>query len=326
MLLHVLNGDATRIPLELSGVPGKTAVIAEVLHDGPVPDVPADELLEIRAKHYATFTREPTEEVLAGLRSWYSPLDRYREYEEVVFWFEHDLFDQVLLIRHLDWLSSIDPGTTRFSLICIGAFPGRPTFAGLGELTPGELAVLFPARRPVTPEQVELSRRAWSVFRASDPTRLTAWLDREDSSALPFLAGALRRHLEDFPSTSNGLARTETQILRALDHGYETMGEVFAASQRSEERIYMGDLTFWQIVRRLASAPHPLVQIAGDEGREEEVRNARLAVTIAGRDVLSGNADHIALNGIDRWMGGAHLTTECHWRWDGAGVIPVVAQ
>ena len=65
-------------------------------------------------------------------------LDRYRGYEEVVFWFEHDLFDQLLLLRHLHWLSEIDRGSTRFWLICGDDY--------LGNLTPERLRELFPAR------------------------------------------------------------------------------------------------------------------------------------------------------------------------------------
>jgi hypothetical protein len=35
--------------------------------------------------------------------------------------------------------------------------------------------------------------------------------------------------------------------------------------------------------------------------------------------VLAGQADHLALNGIDRWLGGAHLRAGGPiWRWDAA--------
>jgi hypothetical protein len=30
-------------------------------------------------------------------------------------------------------------------------------------------------------------------------------------------------------------------------------------------------------------------------------------VTAAGREVLAARADHVRLNGIDRWIGGVHL-------------------
>ena len=34
--------------------------------------------------------------------------------------------------------------------------------------------------------------------------------------ALPFLAGAIERHLEEFPDPTSGLSRTERQVLAAI--------------------------------------------------------------------------------------------------------------
>ena len=42
-----------------------------------------------------------------------------------------------------------------------------------------------------------------------------------------------------------------------------------------------------------------------------------LELTPSGRAALAGEADHVALNGIDRWIGGVHLSgPEAAWRWD----------
>ena len=70
----------------------------------------------------------------------------------------------------------------------------------------------------------------------------------------------------------------------------------------------MGDTTFFDILRaRSASARVPLVTI---ERRPTDAATSDLsvvAITDAGRDVLAGRSDHVALNGIDRWRGGVHL-------------------
>lgn len=49
-----------------------------------------------------------------------------------------------------------------------------------------------------------------------------------------------------------------------------------------------------------------------------DLRQARIAITPAGRDVLAARADHVRLNGIDVWRGGVHLTgsDRSPWRWD----------
>lgn len=314
--LHVLNGDATREKLELAGIPGVLTVWADVLHDGPVPNLPASELRRVRAQYHESWMDTTADEVLPDAEGWDAALDRHGDYDELVFWFEHDLFDQLILIRHLHWLSQIPHGRTRFSLICIGEYPGRPRFAGLGELAPSELAGLFPLRRPITSQQIVLGTTAWDLFRAADPTALLEWLDHADLSALPYLDGALRRHLDDFPSTINGLSRSESQILKAVVEGQSTAVDIFVATQRMEERVFMGDLTCWSIVRRMAAASMPLVTVNGDISRLPSM-SVTVEITPAGREVLTGAKDHIELNGIDRWMGGVHLTTERHWRWDG---------
>jgi hypothetical protein len=43
-----------------------------------------------------------------------------------------------------------------------------------------------------------------------------------------------------------------------------------------------------------------------------------LRLTPAGERVLRGEADRVELLGIDRWLGGTHVTAEDVWRWDPA--------
>ncbi len=322
----MLNGDATRFQLERSTVGGLPVVWADVLHDGPTPaGLGADEFRQVRARHLASRVGQPEAAVLANLRAWDAALDRFHEHDEVVFWFEHDLFDQLILIRHLHWLSTIDRGATRFSLICIGAFPGIENFNGLGQLSAAQLATLPAQRQPITAEQVQAGRQAWDLFRADDPEPLQAWL-QDGVQPLPFLAGAMRRHFEDYPSTRDGLARTERQMLVSIVEGHDTFAAMFRAGQVMEERVYMGDVTFWAILKGLADAATPLVTISEDlqlnPGRSPVPRRGTtVRVTDAGRAVLEGNADHVELNGIDRWMGGVHLTTARCWRSDGEAIV-----
>jgi hypothetical protein len=49
-----------------------------------------------------------------------------------------------------------------------------------------------------------------------------------------------------------------------------------------------------------------------------DLRRHTVAMSDAGRDVLDGRLDRVALNGIDMWRGGVHLRDggERLWRWD----------
>ena len=58
-----------------------------------------------------------------------------------------------------------------------------------------------------------------------------------------------------------------------------------------------------------------------DAPRTEEdssaFRNAEIALTRAGLEVLRGDRDWIEMGGTDRWLGGVRLNgAETLWRWD----------
>src|SRR4029077_9441032 len=126
----------------------------------------------------------------------------------------------------LDWFSAQDLARVRLSLIQINEYPGVNPFHGLGQLNGGPLAQLFPARKDVTAEQLALAREVWHAFRASDPAALVELTNR-DLPDLPFARAALRRFLEEYPSTTDGLSRTQRQILRAAASGNRRKREIY---------------------------------------------------------------------------------------------------
>jgi hypothetical protein len=315
--LHVTNGDCTAETLS-GAVPGEIAVWAEPLHEGPVPySASPEEWRQVRAHHYAARGWGTVAENESRLASWDAALDRCTEFDEVVLWLEHDLFDQLLLIRHLNWLSRRNLGRTRVALICIGAFPGRPKFRGLGELTADELGSLFGTQRAVTPEQFDLGRRAWAAFGSTAPRLIEAVL-AGPTFPLPFLDGALRRHLAEFPSRSNGLSRTESVALTRLAAGPECAAVLFETSIGAEDAPYMGDGIFFALLDDLAAGESRLIEAVGATGPQDPGA-VTYRLTVLGRRVVQGTADRVRDAGIDRHLGGVHLRgRQVLWRWDEA--------
>lgn len=306
-MLHVTNGSSVQIAE--SGVGGEVVYWDDVLYDGPVPRLPLEELSELRARFIAEAYGRPEEEVCAAFERRDAALLGFREHDEVVLWFEHDLFDQLQLVQVLAWLAAVPAGSTRISLIQADAY--------LGPMTPGQLAVLFPSRQAVTGAQFQLAAAAWSAFTSSAPAPLLRVLE-SDTSALPYLGAAVRRLLQQYPSTRDGLSRTERQILQVVAEGASTMGSAFRADQRLEEPRFMGDDTYVRYLRALGACRNPLLRV--DE--HGTLMKITLQLTGAGRNVLEGRADHIALNGIDRWLGGVHLSDpDSVWRWNGAAMV-----
>jgi RNA polymerase sigma factor (sigma-70 family) len=307
-LLHVLNGDSVRMTLEHSDVPGAFAPYADVLHEGPVPrGTGTAAWRETRARFIAQGGYGTYAEALHTYERWDASVAAFADYDEIVLWFEHDLFDQLLLARHLDWFSRRDLGTTTLSLICIGEFPGFDTFHGLGELDAEQLASLLGTRQDVSQAQIALGRRAWEAFTASDPSDL-AKLAGEPTPQLPFLAGALQRFLEEYPDVKTGLPRMERQILELLAERSRSPAQLFRDQQACEERVFMGDSTFWQRVRTLAGGLTPLVRLEVEPMEGPDLPPGTAHITDTGRAVLAGREDWVRLVGFDRWLGGVHLT------------------
>jgi hypothetical protein len=143
-VLHVTNGDSTTATMERARIGGDLLAWRDVLHEGPVPALPPAELRRVRAEYLSTISPLGATEIEAALLARDERLDAaIAASEPVVLWFEHDLYDQLQLIQVL---AGLPDRPTHVALICIGSFPGRPAFKGLGELEPDELASTSPRR------------------------------------------------------------------------------------------------------------------------------------------------------------------------------------
>ena len=293
-MLHITNGESVIHSFAAARLEGAYLSWLDVLYEGPVPDLPHEALSDVRAR--AISAMGWGEE--AGVRSAFAARDAalasFRDHDEIVLWFEHDLFDQLQLIQALAWFADQDLGGTQLSLVYIASHEQIPA--------------LLPERRPVTADQLSLGRAAWKAFCAPDPRAIVEMLAR-DLSPLPFLAAALLRWLEEYPSAQNGLSRTEQQLLEAVASGKRGRAAIFLASQQREESIFLGDSSAWLRLDRKTEGPAPaLHKIAPDQ----------YGITPFGNRVVAGEADWIrSRGGIDLWLGGVHLAgSDAAWRWD----------
>jgi hypothetical protein len=319
-MLHITNGDSAAIRIRHSGIEGETLAWQDVLHEGPVPaGLSLAELRQVRAGFIAAEGWDDPDHVLCEFTRRDTTLANFREHAEVVLWFEHDLYDQLQLIQLLDWFAAQDWQKTAVFLVGPAAY--------LGTLAPDRLRQLYLERRPVSPAQLALGKAAWSAFTSPDPAAIEALL-RQDTRVLPFLAVALRRHLQQFPSTENGLSRSEAQALAVIAADRNVLHDACIASHHEqEESIFLGDTVFAWYLADLSAGDRPL--LLSEDGRPLQSPSgtaydalfwdSRVALTGDGRAVLEKRQDRVELRGIDRWLGGVHLVgPRARWRWDPA--------
>ena len=314
--LNITNGDSAAGTLSEAGVEGKIISWRDVLHEGPVDSSLS---LEQLSKDRARFIAEQGWDDFAHVSGDFAERDRVIRhldyFDEVVLWFEDDLYDQLQLIQLLDFFGRGAASGKTLSLIVVDGY--------ITPLSVAQLTQLDKTRSRVTPEQLELAQRAWKAFGSADPTSISRLLD-ENTSAIRYLAPALRRHLEEFPSSVDGLSRSEREALTAIEAGHATPVAAFLEVARKQESIFLGDIIFYSYLERLSGKRDALVTwkdgtpvIAPTSETSRQFVEGELALTPLGREVLAGTRDWQRINKEARWLGGVEIIPgETGWRWD----------
>jgi hypothetical protein len=311
-IVHVCNGDSTADSLSLADLPGEIRVWADALDQGPVLPVSDAEHWKLRGEFWSSRGIRDSDGRLAAYDH---GVDEAAGAGELILWFEHDLFDQLALIRLLARLARRGL-PAQLTIVSIDRHPEVPNFLGLGQLQPGQLAALWPRRTPLSRDAIEEAVTAWIAVTAPDPRALPFLTKR--IKAMPFLAGAIERQLEELPDPASGLSRTERQVLAAVARGEATAGAIVQAVQAIDPRYPITDMVLAWTLRTLGRCG--FVEGAPDGAPSREALAAvRVAVTARGREALAGALDRVHACGIDDWRGGVRLSGNGPvWRWDGA--------
>ncbi|HEV3009109.1 MAG TPA: DUF1835 domain-containing protein [Burkholderiales bacterium] len=267
-MLHITNGDCAVAVLS-QAVSGSILPWRDVLHEGPVrAGLSVEALSAERARFIAEAGWGDIAEVARSFAERDAAFRRAGEHDEIVLWFEHDLYDQLQLIQVLDGLSALRGPP--ISIVC------EPEY--LGPMAPARAAELFALRNPVTRRHLQEASAAWAAFRSPDPQQL----QNLKTTSLPFLAAALRRHLEEFPWTTDRLSLLERHIVEALRHGTLAFPQIF--SRVEEDPAFLGDAVLAWHLERLAKAG--LIECrAGDWALTGKRRQRRLPRWLGGYEV-----------------------------------------
>ena len=307
--LNITNGDSAVDIMLRAGITGKLLPWQDVLHDGPVPPgLMLEELSKVRASFIADRGWASLEAVQQVFKYRDHVLESSEQYEKVILWFEHDLYDQLQILQILDWFHQHRPIKTELSIICLDQY--------LGMMSPEQMVALCQHELAVTEEQLVLASTAWSAFRCATPENWHALL-QTDTRALPYLSGAITRLLEEYPHCRHGLSRTAWQALNIIAQGEMRPGRVFGLYQETEERKFMGDASFWVLLNELLESDPPLLRLSeGETLTLPPSPGQSLMITPAGEKVLAGKNNWLNSVELDRWIGGVHLTSDNSWCWD----------
>ena len=303
-MLHVLNGDETASVFARAGIAGHMLVWRDILCEGPV--MPEIEAASERAAYLARHLEIDADDYLRAWRAERAALDAAGDEDEVILWFEQDLFCAVNLWYVLTHLRD-GPAV---SLV----YPSLDDVRGLGAAEPAELTALFDVRHPLRADAVRRGRMAWQAYASATPAEAQAQI-RAGDGPLPFVPAALRRHLARLPALATGLNEIEETALHEVAGGSHPFPAVFSAviAREPMRRHGMGDVQLAATLRALAGGDSPLVTIEG--GSLAACPQWHVRLTAGGRAALNGDRPW---QPPARWVGGIQVDgTTAKWRRDG---------
>lgn len=308
-MLIVTNGDSAAERIRALGLDAEILPWRDALHDGPVEAAPNLRAVSAaRAAFLAELAGRQEADEAAGLAARDSAFEAAAAAgRRIELWFEHDLYDQLQLAQIL-WAA---PADANLHLVQADTH--------LTALDDKEFAGLPGTARAVTAAMRAEGLAAWNALTAADPSDLDR-LARGPVGALPHLAPALKRLVAEYPDARTGLPASLAMALSFLMALPATIGELFRQTQDAEDAAFMGDLSFARLIDDVALCQRPLLAAAGGAPLAPVAGGGRTAfdqqatLTPFGLSVLIGAADHVAENGVDRWIGGVRLTSDRCYR------------
>lgn len=324
--LHIRCGNDIEAALKRAGFVGDFLEYSDPICQGPLCDGP--DALTRRARYIAEEGPGLNEaDVLAKLENAERTLSDATTFARIVLWFEHDPYDQLLLVKILSLFRKSGADRRQVEIVSLDRFPGIAKFIGIGQLSPAALRHMFSGRRPIADAAYPSAERTWAALLAPTPEPLAA-IAVEEAPGLPFLSGALKRYLAELPGERDGLSFTERQCLDLLKDGPLPWGRVFSRFMRERDPLpFHGDLMFFGTVFRLAQAEEPAISLDELALSQQDWGKATAAITSTGRALRNGQLDWRNCGPRERWNGGVRCFTDPDWRWRGSdGDVTVKAR
>ncbi|EJG2005407.1 DUF1835 domain-containing protein [Vibrio parahaemolyticus] len=311
--LHVRCGHDIQLQLKASGFEGTFLTLIDPLCIGPIPATPQN-FLAIRAQYVVetllpVMKREDSVQDIVTLEQSNLDLLQSDVFERIVFWVEHDSYDQFMLLRGLTLLKETEGKV--IEIIEFNQFPGTERFIGLGQLPAEAIRSCWQHRKPVTSKLGSQAKLCWQALISPTPQSVIELLAQHDLDCLPNIKPAMKRHLQELPHSESGLSFTQQLALETLaEHSTPiTVKDWFQKYQEKEPLPTLGDVMFYALLLPLTRRDKPLFCI---DSLQKNWWEQQVCITEHAQACLEGSQP-ITQN---YWVGGIQVQESNLWAWD----------
>ena len=311
--LHVRCGHDIQQQLKTCGFEGDFLPMIDPLCVGPIPSNQKG-FVAIRAQYVVdtllpVMGRKDSVQEVAQFEQGniHTLLDQ--QYERIVFWVEHDAYDQFMLLRGLSLLDNTEGKV--IEIIEFNQFPGTERFIGFGQLPAEAIRSCWQYRKPVTAKLFSQAKLCWNALLSPTPQPLVNLLEHHKLDCLPNIKAVITRHLQELPHSESGLSFTQHLALQILNEQNEPIKvkDWFQKSQQREPLPTLGDVMFYALMLPLAQAENPLVTV---DSLDKNWWEQEVSISARGKTCLIGKGAFIQ----DYWSGGIHNHAQNRWIWN----------
>lgn len=315
--LHVRCGNDIQARLKTCGFEGTFLALIDPLCMGPIPS-DANRFVDIRA-HYVVDTllsvieqgnvNTTTAEDIVKSEQKNIELLCHDKFKRIVFWVEHDSYDQLMLLRGLRLLEQ----TTNkiIEIIELSDFPGTQRFTGIGQLPVEAIRSCWQKRRTLESRLFVQVNMAWHALTCGEPYLIISLINHHELDCFPNLEGVFRRILQELPGSKTGLSFTQHLALSVLSEreGKLPFRNLFQEYQKREPLPYLGDVMFYALLSPLTKMEVPLLTI---DNHDKPWQEQLFALSICGRACLTGKLRVCQ----EYWVAGIRNNKDRQWSWD----------
>ncbi len=232
--LHITNGDITTNILKQSNIEGEIITWREMLCEGKtITDVGSEEFWKTRFDYLKKSYKLTKKNFIDYTLKEYRNLCQQKQQDEIVLWFDNDLFCQINLLALISWLKRFR-SDRKITLIQAENKKQKQ----INDLSKEELQNIFNAREELSKDDIEYGDYIWQLYCSDTPLRLETAHRFNQNSPLQNIEKAIRAHLLRFPSIQNGLNYIENNILSvASAQSFESKDE-FALELLKNQKEY----------------------------------------------------------------------------------------
>lgn len=251
-VLHITNGDSTTNYLKSLQFEGEFITWREMLCEGKTSiDVGSEDFWKTRFEFLKSSYKVTKKTFIDFTLKEYRNLCQKKDQQEIVLWFEHDLFCQINMIAIVSWIKRFKKGE-KVSLICSGDVKGSKKRLGLCELNKTQIQQHYKNRVELTQDDIEYADYIWQLYCSDSPLRLETVHKFNPMSPFNYLSEAIEMHLKRFPSIENGLNSVENYIVQTAHKTNPTSKHQLVGNLLSNQEVYgFGDLQYFQKIEKL---------------------------------------------------------------------------